>query len=87
MRIKESTATEILDVLQKPYLTTKDISVLASVGINKATEIRNKIIKELKEKNILFVNNFLPNKEVVEYLHIDINYLKKIERGKIWKKF
>ena len=83
MRIKESTATEMLDTLQKPYLSTKDISILASVGINKATEIRNKIIKELKEKKILFVNNLLPNKEVVKYLHIDINYLKKIERGKL----
>ena len=82
MRIKNITATEILDTLQKPYLTTKDISILASVGINKATEIRNKIIKELKEKNILFINNLLPNKEVVDYLKIDINYLKKIERGK-----
>lgn len=83
MRIKETTATEMLDILQKPYLSTKDISILASVGINKATEIRNKIIKELKEKNILFVNKLLPNKEVVDYLHIDINYLKKIERGNI----
>ena len=81
MKIKKITATEMLDTLQKPYLSTKDISILASVGINKATEIRNKIIKELKEKNILFVNNLLPNKEVVDYLKIDINYLKKIERG------
>lgn len=83
MRIKNTTATEILDTLQKPYLTTKDISILASVGINKAAEIRNEIVKELKEKNILFINNLLPNKEVVDYLKIDINYLKRIERGKI----
>ena len=81
MRIKESTATEMLDTLQKPYLSTKDISILASVGLGTATKIRNKIIEELKEKNILFINNLLPNKEVVDYLKIDINYLKKIERG------
>ena len=81
MKIKKTTATEMLDVLQKPYLSTKDISILASVGLGTATKIRNKIIEELKEKNILFVNNLLPNKEVVDYLKIDINYLKKIERG------
>lgn len=83
MRIKESTATEMLNTLQKAYLTTKDISILASVGIGTATKIREKIKEQLKEKKILFVNNLLPNKEVVKYLHIDINYLKKIERGKL----
>lgn len=47
-----------------------------------ANKIRNEIQKHLKEKNILFINNLLPNKEVVDYLNIDINYLKRIERGK-----
>ena len=43
-------ADQILDILNKQWLTTKDIQLIGSVGSIKALKIKNAIIEDL-EKN------------------------------------
>lgn len=74
-------ANEILEIISKQWATTKDIQDLANVGRDKAMKIKKAIQKELLERNWLLPNEtVIPMCELVKYLHIDINYLKRIER-------
>lgn len=73
-----SSTNEILEVLKKQWLDTKDIKILASVSLTKAREIRKKITIELENQNYFLPNGLVPNEEVVKYLKLNVKYLKKI---------
>lgn len=77
---KRASVNDILEVLKKQWLDTKDIKILASVSLTKAREIKNQIILELTngEKKYFLPQGLVPNEEVVKYLNINVKYLKKI---------
>lgn len=75
---KQLSATEMLQTLAKQWLTTADIKRIACCGYDKARAIRDGVANYLKEKNYYFPSGYLPTKEVIEYLKIDVNYLKKL---------
>lgn len=80
-RIPErASVNDMLEVLKKQWLDTKDIKILASVSLTKAREIKNQITLELTngEKKYFLPQGLVPNEEVVKYLNINVKYLKKI---------
>ena len=82
MRVAQSTNTkEMLEILKKPWLGTGDIKKLASVGTNKALEIKANIAKQLLEQNYFLPTGLVPTDKVVEYLHLNIRYLKSMTGG------
>lgn len=72
-------ASETLDLISKQWAGTKDIQKLAQCGENKARQIKEHIKKEID--NWLMPSNEVPMSKLVEYLKIDIKYLKKVERS------
>ena len=82
-RPQSISADQILDILNKQWLTTKDIQLIGSVGSIKALKIKNAIIEDLeKNKNQYIPNRLVPSEEVINYFNININYLKKIANSK-----
>ena len=75
------TAKETLELLNNQWATTEDIMKLAFVGENKAREIGKEIMNIVSEKHKnKLPRGLFPMQVVQEYLEININYLKKIER-------
>lgn len=72
-------AEETLDILNKNYLDTNDIAKVASVGRDKAREIKRDIENKLIEEGYTLTPK-VPTDKVVEYLKINVNYLKKIAK-------
>lgn len=73
--MKELTSYERLcDLAQKEELTTKEIGEVASVGINRAKELKKEIIQWMTESGKYRVYNTirLQTKAVFEYLSKDI---------------
>lgn len=81
--VKRLPANEILKILENQWLTTKDIKDIACVGYARASYIKNEIEIKIKEKDPRYFlpSGLVPCKDVVEYLNIDIKYLKKIAKG------
>lgn len=76
------TAKETLEILNNQWATTEDIMKLAFVGESKAREMTKDIAEiVLKEHKKKLPRGLFPMQVVQEYLGININYLKKIERG------
>ena len=76
------TAKETLDLLNNQWATTEDIMKLAFVGESKAREMGKEITEIVSKKhNKKLPRGLFPMQVVQEYLGININYLKKIERG------
>ena len=82
--VKRLSANEILKILENQWLTTKDIKDIACVGYTKASYIKNEIELKIKERdqNYFLPSGLVPSKEVVDYLNIDIKYLRKIVNSK-----
>ena len=78
---KRLSAAEILTLLDKQYLNTEDIKKIACVSIDKAREIRNEITRNLKEKNYFVPDKLIPSESLVDYLNLNLNYLKKIAKN------
>lgn len=73
------TVNEILEILNSPWVGTKEIKRLACVGDNKAIQIKKAIKEQLSEEGYTLPStNVVPTEKVVEYLKINIKYLKKI---------
>ena len=75
-----ASANEMLDVLNKQWLDTKDIKLLASVGIEKEKKKKNEIISALEDDNYFLPSGLVPSEKVVEYLNLNVKYLKKIAK-------
>lgn len=76
------TAKETLELLNNQWATTEDIMKLAFVGESKAREMTKEITEIVsKEHKKKLPRGLFPMQVVQEYLGININYLKKIERG------
>lgn len=77
---KRYSANEILKILEKQWLDTNDIKILASVSTNQARSIKKEITIQLKEEQYFLPNGLVPNERVVDYLKLNIKYLKKIAK-------
>lgn len=67
---------EILKLISKQWCTLEDLKKLTGLGKNSLLKIKKEIRKNLNNKSI--PNKLLPMNEVVKYLNIDIDYLKKL---------
>ena len=74
-------AEETLKILNNQWATTEDIMKLAFVGESKAREMTKEITNIVSKENKKLPRGLYPMQIVQEYLGININYLKKIERG------
>lgn len=73
-------ASQMLEILNNNWLTTKDIMLLAPAGISKATKIKKTIEEKIKLSGRKLPAGYVPVKEVIEELGIDVKYLKKVAK-------
>lgn len=79
---KRASAKEMLEILKKQWLSTKDIKILASVGYEKARTIKIEIAEDLKKQGYFLPPGLVPSEEVIKYLNLNVNYLKKVSEWK-----
>ena len=78
MKLVESlSAKETLDIISKQWASVNDIKQLASVGNSKALKIKKDIQKSLSENGFTLTSK-IPMDRLVEYLGINVEYLRKI---------
>ena len=80
---RKLTAKETLDLLSQQWATTDDIQKLAYVGDSKLREITNNLKEIIQKRGYKLPKRLYPMNLVQEYLGININYLKKIEREEV----
>lgn len=82
--IPSLSAEETLQILENQWLTTNDIKRLACVGTTRVASIKKAIIDKLHEEdeNYYLPAGLLPTDKVVEFLKINVKYLKKISDKK-----
>ncbi|MDD3452700.1 MAG: hypothetical protein PHN42_00260 [Bacilli bacterium] len=69
-------AEETLNIISKQWCDLKDIMQLAQIGRNSALKIKSEISNKLIDEGYFIPKQFVPMKEVVNYLKIDIEYLR-----------
>ena len=80
MKLVESlTAKEALDIVSKQWASVNDIKRLASVGNSKALEIKKDIQQGLSKSGFTLTTK-IPMDRLVEYLGINVEYLRKISK-------
>lgn len=76
---KQHTAFEILEVLKKQWLDTKDIQIVCGTSKDKARELKREISKKvIEEEKCLLPNGLVPSDKVVKYFNLNIKYLKQM---------
>ena len=63
-------------IMSKQWCTIDDLTKLAGVGRNKALDIKRIIREDLISKGYYVPERHVPMKAVVDYLKIDVRYLK-----------
>lgn len=71
-------ASEVLNLISHQWASVNDIKSLANCGRDKAKKIKSTLEQELK--GYLLPKGKIPMSKLVEYLKIDIKYLKRVER-------
>lgn len=71
-------AKEILELISKQWCTLEDLKKLTGLGKNNLLKLKREIKNELNNNSL--PSKLLPMNEVVKYLNIDIDYLKKLDR-------
>ncbi len=79
-KLKSATAKDILEILNKQWLSAKDIKIVASVGLNRAYQIRDEIQQELEEKNFFHPAYMVPSEFVVKKLGLNLKYLRQMAK-------
>ena len=78
---KQHTASEILEVLKKQWLDTKDIQIVSGTSIDKARELKKQIAKKIiEEEKCLLPNGLVPSDILAKYFNLNIKYLKQISQ-------
>ena len=70
------TATETLELVSKQWCDLNDLMKLGQFGRNSALKVKREIKNKLTKLGYKIPNNYVPMKEVVNYLAIDIAYLE-----------
>lgn len=78
------------EVLNKPWLSTKDLMVIIPLGENAINNFRKKICKEMDLNDEFYFKTkpiLIPTKKVIEKANIDINFIReqanKIRKGQL----
>lgn len=71
-------AKKILELISKQWCTLEDLKKLTGLGKNNLLKLKREIKKKLNNDSL--PSKLLPMNEVVKYLNIDIDYLKKLDR-------
>lgn len=73
-------AKEILNILSKPWVTTKDIMLIVDLKTSTAGTIKRTIEAEFRKKypTKYLPSNCVPTKMVIEYFDINIDFLKSL---------
>lgn len=74
---------DLLELVVKPWVDTYQIMAIAQCGKNSATKIRMEIEQSIIESGKkLPVSNkkHVPTKLVLEYLNLDLNYIKEMAK-------
>lgn len=72
------TSKEIFSIISKQWANVNDIKILASCGRDKASKIRNDIIKDINNNGkFLPISKMkiVPMANVIEYLNLDTDYI------------
>lgn len=78
---KVYSAKEVLKVLEKPWLNTKDIRVVCSVSEPKARIIKQDVVNIVENKGYRLPYNLIPAKELIDYLHLDMDFLREMAKN------
>ena len=76
--MKIISAKDTLEIISKQWCSSKDFSVLSNTGKNTTLKLMRELRKQLEQDNYFLPTNLLPMDKVVEYLKLNIPYLKKV---------
>lgn len=79
---KPLSASEILERISSQWANKRDIMDIAFVGDNTAGNIANSIRTELENQGYYLPKGVVPMDKLVEYLKINVKYLKKVSNSK-----
>lgn len=72
---------ELLEIISKPWIDTNDIMVIAQCGKNSAIKIRWDIERSILDSGLKLPKSnkrHVPTKLVLEYLGLDVEYIKNM---------
>ena len=75
------------EVINKPWLSTKDLMIIIPTGENAINDFRKKIIEEMESNGEFYFKSrpiLIPTKKVIEKTHIDVAVIRR-EANKIRK--
>ena len=72
-------ADKMLELISKQWANVDDIMKIGSVGKNKAQSIKKEIVTNCVDNKKL-PYGLVPMEKVIEYFHINISYLKKVQK-------
>ena len=75
---KNISAKNILEIISKQYCTTSDLMILTNSGKNTCLKLKKQLKEQLEQENYFLPRSVLPMDKVVEFLKINIPYLKKV---------
>lgn len=73
-----NSASNILDIISKQYCTTSDLMVLTNSGKNTCLKLKRQLREQLEQENYFLPKSVLPMDKVVDFLKINIPYLKNV---------
>ena len=73
-------ANELLDLISRQWATKNEVKKIANVGENKALEIMRNIRNSLENDGYRLPRNLIPMDKLVDYLKINVSYLKKVSK-------
>ena len=72
-------AKQTLEIVSKPWCSSKDFSILSNTGKNTTLRLMKDLRSQLEKDNYFLPSNMLPMDKVVEYLNINISYLNRVK--------
>lgn len=78
---KKISASELLELINKPWATTDDVKRIGGVGNNKALDIKKEIKIKLESEGYRLPRSLVPMEKVIDYFKINISYLKKVSKN------
>lgn len=76
--MKTISAKDTLEIISKQWCSSQDFSILSNTGKNTTLKLMRELRKQLEQDNYFLPPNLLPMDKVVEYLKLNIPYLKKV---------
>lgn len=79
--VRRITAKEMLEIVSQQWATVYDIQKIGNCGKNQAQKVKKEIKEKVKnDLNKDLPRGLVPMEQVVDYYHININYLKKVTK-------